>query len=81
MEPMVHTSPIALMAASPNRTRSLAAVYPGPFSLNRHAETWDRIANVRPHITSGVCLVNGLGRVKRPMPASAASSTLVVWKS
>lgn len=26
-------------------------------------------------------MVNGLGKVNRPVPASAASSTFVVWKS
>lgn len=81
VEPMAHIHPKALMAPSPNRKRSLVAVYPEPVNLKRHAESWARIDSVRPQMTSGECVVNGLGRVKSPMPASAASRTLLVWKS
>jgi hypothetical protein len=78
---MAQTSPSALMAPKPNLTRSRAALYSAPFSLKRHAEISANINKVKPHIVRGECVVNELGRVNRPVPASAASSTFVVWKS
>lgn len=66
------------MAPNPNLTLSLAAVYAVPVNLNRHADICARIQSVSPHMSRGVCETKGVGSVKRPMPAPAASRALVV---